>query len=467
MSRTIPPALTSARWNGRTKRIVGIVLAGLVAFGLITFASVLPLLIVATLLSYLLWPLVNQFEKRVLVIFPFKTRSFSVLATFLTVISSFVVALVVIVPVLVSQLAAIGQDIPGFLEDAETEIRRVLSQPVTFNGTPVLFDGEPLIPLERIESLTGEGGVDGLLGSENFDLMQALGTFLGSLGTLTGPAFNVLGGAITAIINIAFMIVIMFYLMRDGENFIGHIVNITPRSYQGDVRRLLHELGNVWNAYLRGQLILCLVVGVAVYLAALVLGLPSAPILGLIAGFLEFIPNLGPFMALIPAALLALISESSTLPFLSGLPFAIVVIVTWTGIQQLESIYLVPRVMGGSLDLHPVVVIIAVIAGASTAGALGVILAAPFTASARVVGQYFYGKLFDSEPFPTPKPYESLPSKPVIVRLYLSIRQVVVRRGSGHESVSIDETYSTLEMDVVPELSNIMKTDDSEVKSRE
>jgi len=98
--------------------------------------------------------------------------------------------------------------------------------------------------------------------------------------------------------------------------------------------------------------------------------------------------------------LLALLSESTTIPGLSGLTFGLVVIVVWTVIQNVQAILITPRVMGDSLDLHPIVVIIGVLSGASLAGALGVILAAPTIASLRLFGGYVYQKIFDQPPFP-------------------------------------------------------------------
>jgi predicted PurR-regulated permease PerM len=420
-----PPSLSSARWSVRTKRMVTIFVTAVLAFALFTFFDIIPMLVVSVLLSYLLWPLVNFFDERIFGFLPFKIRSMSVLLAFSSFIMSIVVAFIVVIPVLVDQLAEVGRNLPTFFEDIEVELEAVLSRPISFNGNPILIDGEPVIPLDRIEQVIGEDGLDGMVSSGDFDFVGLLGNFL---GTLTGPAFSVLGGAINIAVNLSFIVLIIFYLMRDGDKFIGHMVNLTPPSYQGDMRRLLYELGRVWNAYLRGQLILSVVVGSTVYIAALLLGLPSAPILGLLAGLLEFIPNLGPFLALIPAALIALVSQSTTLPFLSGLSYALVVIIVWTGIQQLEAMYLVPRVMGGSLDLHPVVVLIAVLAGAGTGGALGVILAAPFTATARVFGQYLYGKLFDFDPFPTPKPYEMTVHRTPVSRLYSGVQSLFRRK---------------------------------------
>lgn len=372
-------------------------------FLVLNLLSIAPLIVVATLLAYLLLPLVLFYEQRVLAATPLiQSRTLAVLLTFVTVIALFVLLGFVMFPVFFNQLEQIADGFPRFLADLEAELTRVLSQPLTFNGDPIMIDGREFVPMEQLQTIFGENQIEGLIQSENVDVLGTVSAFVGSVGGLTGSAFTVLGSFFNTAVNITFLVLIMFYLMRDGEKFTAHLVNITPPAYQGDVRRLLYELGRVWNAYLRGQLILCISVGFAVFVAASVLGLPNAPILGLLAGLLEFIPNLGPFLALIPAFTLALFNQSTTLPFLEGLPFAILVAVTWTGIQNLESFFLVPRVMGGSLNLHPVVVIIGVIAGASVAGALGLVLAAPFLATARLFSQYIYGKLFDIDPFLVP-----------------------------------------------------------------
>jgi predicted PurR-regulated permease PerM len=403
--------------------VLGIV--GFIAWNLI---SLMPLLVVSALLSYLLYPVVNFIEDRLLIILPFRARSLAVLLTFMSVIAGFVIIVIVIAPALINQITDIGDDLPRILEATEDELRDILNRPLTINGRPVLIDGEPLIPLEGIQEITGGDVTDtsGASSDGSFNFAQAFRGFFGSVGDLTGPAFSVLGGAVTAVVNATFVLVIMFYLMRDGDQFTAKLVNLTPSSYQGDVRRLLYELGRVWNAYFRGQLILSVSVGMAVYLAALILGLSNAPILGLLAGLLEFIPNLGPFIASVPAVLIALVSESGTFPFLSGLPFALVVILVWTGIQNLEAIFLVPRVMGGSLNLHPVVVILGVITGASVAGALGIILAAPFIATIRVAGQYLYGKIFDTNPFPQSS--RNAPLQRNMAFRYYMVAQRYVRR---------------------------------------
>jgi predicted PurR-regulated permease PerM len=390
----------SPGWNRRTKRTV--VLICMVVAGLLLWqvVEILPLIIVSVLLAYLLTPLVNFNEQVLLRWLPFARRGWSVVLAFLVVVMLIVLVLIIVLPVLFRQVQEFGSSIPRVLTNIEVEAQRILSEPLSFNGEEILLDGKPIIPLERLQEVTGVEGISGLFQLENLNLPAAVQGFLGSVGGLTGPAFSFLGGAFTAALNITFLLVMVFYLTKDGDKFLTYIVDLAPAGYQSDTRRLFVELGLIWNAYLRGQLILCVLIGTVVFVAATVLGLPNAPILGLVAGILEFIPAIGPALAMILAVLLALVSTSSTIPILSGPSFALVVIAVWSVIQNLEAFFVVPRVMGNNLNLHPFAVIVAVIAGASLAGAPGVILAAPSLATARLGAQYIYNKLLDRDPFP-------------------------------------------------------------------
>jgi predicted PurR-regulated permease PerM len=123
--------------------------------------------------------------------------------------------------------------------------------------------------------------------------------------------------------------------------------------------------------------------------------------LGLLAGILEFIPNIGPVLASIPAILLALFqNESSWLGSLVGpFWFALIVLLLYGLIQRVENVYLVPRIIGRSLNLHPLVVLIGAVVGASVAGIFGILLAAPLLATARLILAYIYHKLLDQPPF--------------------------------------------------------------------
>jgi predicted PurR-regulated permease PerM len=144
-----------------------------------------------------------------------------------------------------------------------------------------------------------------------------------------------------------------------------------------------------------------LIIGAVTFILALIVGLPNALLLALLAGVLEFIPNIGPVLATIPAILLALFQyESSWLGTLVGpFWFAVIVILLYGLVQRVENMYLVPRIIGRSLNLHPLVVLIGAIIGASVASVFGILLAAPLLATAKLLLTYIYNKLLDQPPF--------------------------------------------------------------------
>lgn len=427
-----PPQLTSPAWTSRTKRLVLAGIAIVTGLTLLRLSEVLPIVGVGVILAYLLTPLVNFFEKRVLIYGPFagkSHRNLAVVLTYILIAAVFVVIILVVVPLIIGQFEEFGRRIPQLLGQVEHNLEQTLSQPLTFNGEPVLIGGAPFIPLERLREVTGVQHITDIIQLQDLNLFGTTQTFIGSL---TGPAFDFVGGALTAIINLVFLLSMMFFLMRDGFVFADKVVEFTPQLYRGDVRRLLYELGQVWNAYLRGQLTLAMLMGTVVFCVASILGVPNPLILGLISGLLEFIPSIGSGLAIFPAALLALTGHSSTLPFLEGAPFAIVVIIVWAALQNIEAIILVPRIMGGSLNLHPLAVIVGILAGASLAGVLGIILAAPMVASLRVFGQYIYGKLMDREPFPLRQPRPQMRRDVLMRRLLWPVsHERVIRLGEN------------------------------------
>jgi predicted PurR-regulated permease PerM len=406
LSLSAPPPITSSAWSDRTKRTIAIIVLVVIGIALWQLADVLPMVIVALVMAYLFHPLTDSLERRVFRRLP-GARGWSILVTFVIAISLVVLFFLVVVPGLIAQFQEFAEDLPRALATIQADIRRLLTEPLVIGGQTITIGGQPLILAQQFNlQLEGENLTDAIP-LENIDLFGTTQTFI---GTLSAPVTRVVGGAFTAIFNLVLLLTIIFYLLKDGGYFIRSIINVTPADYQDDVRRLLFELSQVWDGYLRGQIASSTFVGVLVFFAALLLGLPTPQVLGLLSAVLDFVPNIGPLIAVIPAALLALFSQSSTLPGLGGVAFALLVIVIWTIIQNIQSTIVAPRLLGDSLKLHPVVIIIGVLAGASLAGALGVILAAPIIASLRVLGQYIYGKLRGVDPFPPPPPRQLQPN---------------------------------------------------------
>ncbi len=395
-----PPSLSSPPWTGRTKRVIGLIAVGALMLAIFRLSELLPIVSVALILAYLLTPIVNFLDRRILSLGPLKHkphRGFAVGLTYMVILTTVIIVILVVVPVLVAQFEEFGRRVPALLRDVEQKLEHSLNEPLTFNGEPILINNEPFIPLVRLQQATGMKHVTDIINLSDFDPVRTTQSFVQSF---TGPAFDVVGGALTAVINLIFLLSVMFFLMRDGSIFVNRGVQLLPGSYQGDARRLLYELGQVWNAYLRGQLTLALFMGIVVFIIATVIGMPNPLILGMISMILEVIPSIGSGLAIFPAGLLALTAHSTTIPGLEGSAFALMVVIIWALLQNIEAYILVPRIMGGSLNLHPIAVILGIIAGASLAGVLGIILAAPTVASLRIFGQYIYGKLMDRDPFP-------------------------------------------------------------------
>ncbi len=404
MSKNLP-AISSPPWGSTTKRIVALVAIGFVLLvawqiGGAAWNS----LIIALLLAYILSPLVQFFENQLVIIKGYEIRrTLAVLLTWVVVVSLlwFVVAL--ILPAMIDQSRSFAKDLPELLRDTGRDIEKTLRQPIKIG------DNE-FVPWDTIQNA---------FKSDDQESGDSVGNALqGAVVSLASPAISVVGSAVSFLFTAFMVLVMLFYLMRDGPLFVEYTIHIIPESYRGDVQRLLRELGMIWNAYLRGQLLLCLTMGFAGYINALILGLPQPLVLGLLSGLLEFIPNIGPTLSSIPALLFALTTPSSTIPALeAGVFFAFIVGLSYVIMQQLESVFLVPRILGGSLELHPFIVLIGLLFGASLAGFLGLILSAPTIASMRLFGRYLRAKLLDEELFPVVPAYGHARPRGVVYRL--------------------------------------------------
>jgi predicted PurR-regulated permease PerM len=146
------------------------------------------------------------------------------------------------------------------------------------------------------------------------------------------------------------------------------------------------------------RVILALTISLAVSLVLTVLGVSNALALGALAGLLEFLPIIGPIISTV-VAILVVVFQPENYWGLSPLWHALLVAVAMLAIQQFENSVLVPRIVGGALDLHPLVIMVAVLMGASLAGILGAVLAAPVVATIKLLGGYAWRKMLDLPPF--------------------------------------------------------------------
>ena len=214
--------------------------------------------------------------------------------------------------------------------------------------------------------------------------------------------------------NLAWIMVILvttYHLLQDWERLREWLIHLVPAGHQSDVRRLYEEIKTVWQAHLRSQLRLMLLVGVLVGLGSAAIGLRHALLLGLLAGGLDLIPSLGPIVAMAVAIGVAWFEGSVYLPLSKGW-FAIVVIVLYTLVQQVENIWLQPRIMGRRLRLHPGLVFIAVTGALALGGTVVALIIVPLLATAGVVGRYVHHRMLGLEPWPEVAETQALDSCP-------------------------------------------------------
>jgi predicted PurR-regulated permease PerM len=179
---------------------------------------------------------------------------------------------------------------------------------------------------------------------------------------------GIFGGLVSSMV----ILVISFYLAVQERGVKKFLMSLTPIEHQAYISDLVERIQMKMGGWLRGQLLLILIVGLLTFIGLSLLGVKYALVLALIAGLLEIIPYIGPIMATVPAVILAFFQSPS---------LALLVILLYAVIQQLENHIIVPQVMRKTVGLNPIIIIIVMLVGAKLAGIIGIILAVPIAAA--------------------------------------------------------------------------------------
>src|SRR3989440_9428616 len=198
-------------------------------------------------------------------------------------------------------------------------------------------------------------------------------TFLGLIekgGEIASAAFEKMLGTIIFLPWLVLIPILAFFLLKDADSFRRSALAMLPRGrlrWRGD--ELFQDINSTLAAYIRAQLTACVLIGAICSIGFALIGLPSPLVLGLIAGMLEFVPLVGPLVVAILVALLALLH--------SGLGMAFVVLLFLGVLRVVQDYVIYPRIIGQGIHLHPLAVILAILAGAEIAGVAGIFLAIP------------------------------------------------------------------------------------------
>lgn len=362
----------SRPWSESTKRwvVVGLIIAGAILFSMVR--KILFPVILALLLAYLLNPLVERLMKIRL------SRALATILTYFILLIALAGGTSILVPMVVQQVSSINLDFVAIYES----VRQIVADYQTI--TILDFSIELSAIVQSLEDRLIE---------------LATGFASRSAEELVEISFGVASGFVSTFVWLIFILVVSFWLIKDADKMMGSLAGLIPLDYRDDVEGLGYSVGDVWNSFFRGLLLLSLIVGVITGVTMWLAGVKNALLLGMLAGVLEVVPTFGPVIAAIPGVAVAFFQGSTHLPVANGW-FALLVLGLYVMIQQVENNLLAPRIIGASVKLHPLVVLVGAIGGYSIGGILGAFLAAPVIGTSRILGEYIYKKLVEVEHIP-------------------------------------------------------------------
>ncbi|MBI5134947.1 AI-2E family transporter [Candidatus Uhrbacteria bacterium] len=196
-----------------------------------------------------------------------------------------------------------------------------------------------------------------------------------------GGPLSAITGFFGSVVSFVVVLVIAMYLIIEDDAIKRALQSIIPERHSERIGTVVTEIQFSVGMWLRGQLILMLIIGILTYIGLLILGVNNALALALFAGLTELVPTLGPIVGSIPAIILA---------FTQSPIKALLLIILYVVIQQLENNLIVPQVMRRTAGLNPIVSLIALLIGASIGGITGAIMAIPTVTALKVIGNHVF-----------------------------------------------------------------------------
>jgi predicted PurR-regulated permease PerM len=386
MEKTQPPA--SPRWGAMAKLVVTLTLVVLLGALLVRFKFIIGPVLMAFILAYLLLPLASLMSKKT-------PLSWAVAVNLIYLIFVLIllalltwggVGLIGQVQNLIAAIQNYANQLPIFIESLSHK---------TYTLGPFRFD------FSTIDWQT--------IGQQILSYIEpTLGRVGGLVGSLASSAASILGWT-------AFVVVVSYFFLLESGGFRTHIIHVDIPGYSDDIQRLRQKLVKIWNAFLRGQIIIFLSKIISYMVIMTILGVHYAIGVALIAGFASFLPYIGPAINWIVLGLVTYFQGTNPFGF-SPLAYTVFIIIIALIIDQIFDNLVAPRIMANTLKVHPAFVLIAAIIAANLIGILGVIVAAPLLATLQLVGRYTMRKLLDRNPWPPEEEILPPPQKPKWLR---------------------------------------------------
>ncbi|EAF8787352.1 AI-2E family transporter [Listeria monocytogenes] len=303
-------------------------------------------IILAGISYYLFNPIIDWLEKH-----KWK-RGWAIALLYLVIIGLLILLFSFVIPAVKNQIVSLFKSFPGYWDQ--------ITQKFDEFSRSSLFDQ-----------------IKDKLNTNMSDIMKTLSTkgtsvinsAISSIGSIVGTVTEVVLAIVTTPL-------VLFYLLKDGKKLPDFLLKMLPVNGRAHTRQVLGEANHQISSYIRGQIIVSLCIGILLFIGYLIIGLPYALTLAIIAACTSIVPYLGPAIAITPAIIIAIVTS----PWL-----LIKLIIVWCVVQLLEGKFISPQVMGKTLKVHPITILFVILVAGNLFGVLGVIFAVPGYAVLKVI----------------------------------------------------------------------------------
>ena len=281
-------------------------------------------------------------------------RGIAVLLVYAVFVGALVTAGMALIPIAADQVRQFVETLPEIIDDAVAQVNTWLER---------YRENVPDDVQARIDNFVDDGAT----------------TVADALTAMMRRTFNLLTGTIVVVLSFVIVPFWMFYAMRDRHFVRRNLVAAAPESLRTDFENVLHIADRLLGRYIRGQLLLGVIVGISVGIGLTLMGVQLSLALAVFAGITELIPLIGPWIGAIPA--LAIVAATDPGLFLW-------VALLYLVVQQVENVLLVPRIQGGAVAIHPGMIILLLAVGGAAFGFLGLVIIVPLAAILRELFWY-------------------------------------------------------------------------------
>ncbi len=327
------------------KFIIAIIILAALGWLVMALSSTITIIIISALIAYILDPLASFLEYKGL------SRTMATVVLFLVIAGILAGIFSFLIPPLISEIQLIERNV------ASGEATRFF-----IKIENMIQDNIPLLDIHSLN-------------------LQK--TFTDALANISSSIFSIIGSMVTIITTLVIIPFAVFFMLKDGRELKKAFISLVPNRYFEMVLSMLHKIDLQLGGYLRGQFFDAMIIGILSTLALWILDVPYFLLIGIFAGLANMIPYVGPMAGAVSALLMVLISNGSNQQL-------IFVIIAFVIIQLLDNVLVQPLVVARSVNLHPLIVIFAVIIGGQFFGILGMLLAVPVAGMFKVLGSQLY-----------------------------------------------------------------------------